>query len=270
MKNLAFSHIPKTGGLSLFGMLTRKGPGTFFRLAQHPPDIQAELYRVINAIQDEAPEAFTLAGHMGVGIHERIGKEIQYLTFFRDPVARTVSNYYHVRRDGVTLSLQEWIKSEPRYSYNLQTRFLSGFEFECQMNGEWNSDEFSNDSRVMNRVGPQHLEQALQVLKGGVLFGFTERYNEAILLFRKRLGWSYKGLWYIKSNKGYNKPRKLNLNDEELELIREYNEYDISLYNEALKEYRKFFKNAVFSGLNLWLYNCILKVIHSGRALIKR
>ena len=240
-KGLVFSHIPKTGGLSLRGALSRVAGKGFCPIVQSPFPVRIEIERVVEQAHSDDMDSFLVAGHVGVGLGRLLDRDTKYFTFVRDPIERTLSNFYHRKRQGMSLSLIDWIEAEPRFSYNLQTRFLSGFEFDCQQRGEWDADAFYGESggTLSERVGEEHLTQCLEAMGKTVFVGLTERYNESILVFRRQFGWPLLKLWYVATNKGTNRPREEKLSPEELSALEAANTLDQRLYRESVASFEE-------------------------------
>ena len=193
---LVFIHIPKTAGTAMRFVLLANGPGRIsspanvfkggggldtgpidrFRNGDAPPGLD---------------EARVLTGHLPLGIREYLPncvsgrRELLYLTFLREPVDRSLSHFFAIRdaRKGVEERgryAHAPLPSEPTlddmleggYIHdNLQTRMLSGVP-----------EPFGD-------VTDEMLEQAKESLREGfVFFGLSERFDESLVLARRRLG----------------------------------------------------------------------------------
>jgi len=160
---IAFCHIPKTAGVSLTHLVRR-----YFGLrhidVQHrkvylykPRDLRLDLKLY--------PFARSLAGHPlrpYVDFQEFQGR-IRWYTILREPVSRYLSQYaYEVEHLGETQDFESWNTRDLRGRVNRQVRYLTG------------ADDF---------------EAAKQILNERFAFvGLMERFDESLLLLRRRLG----------------------------------------------------------------------------------
>ena len=89
---LYFLHIPKNAGTSLIAILEN-----YFDLNSI---FQGKYWQ--NLILHK-PKNFSklrfFRGHFGYGLHRILQRKPIYITMLRDPVERTLSDYYHIRRD---------------------------------------------------------------------------------------------------------------------------------------------------------------------------
>ena len=93
---LAFLHIPKAGGSSIKGMIIEWSRLVGCASAGHRTDVLA----LTPALQESMCIAW---GHRGYGLHQqprwRATKEVRYMTFLREPLARAVSEFEWLSRD---------------------------------------------------------------------------------------------------------------------------------------------------------------------------
>lgn len=237
---IIFSHILKTGGLAFSNIMNRQYKPNFFMAAQEPFKIRREINKLEKIAKDSDHKIQAVSGHVGIGLHELLPQSSKYITILRDPVDRLLSQYYHCCRGGLAISIKDFVSMQPRFSYNLQTRFLSGFEFNEQLKGAWDESYFFNvDSDYYRaKCTTAMLELAKHNLKENCYFGLTERFEESVLMFRQRLGWNWKNIWYIKTNIGTNRPDK-EVDSDVLECLQKANELDIELYRYAKQKFEE-------------------------------
>src|SRR5687767_14911141 len=86
-----FLHVPKTGGVTLAHLLGRRFP---------PETVcPAALPRELIALPRESLDSYRLFhGHFGYKLGALVRRPLIVLTLLREPVARVVSLYGHVRR----------------------------------------------------------------------------------------------------------------------------------------------------------------------------
>lgn len=231
-----FSHILKTGGLTLSHIMSRQYKPHFFTVNQAPFEVQKEIRRLQDAVTKPGISIQGISGHIGFGVDKLLPFPCTYITLLRDPVERVISNYYHRRRQGLDIALEEFLTKEARFSFNLQTRFLSGFEFDQQISGGWNQDSFFDIDYeyLKSNFTSSYLQNAKNNLCNSFCcIGLTQWFDESLLLFRHALKWKCHNTFYVRTNVGTNKPRIESFSEETLSCIREFNQFDIELYNYA-------------------------------------
>jgi hypothetical protein len=226
---LIFLHIPKTGGTTLNYILeqhySREESFATFPSRLHPNGSIEGFKSLPDA---EKTRIKVLYGHMGFGLHDYFARPAVYVTVLRDPIERVLSQFYHDQREPLS----------PFYSYiqsgemdlegyarhyalvaemdNLQTRMLAG---------NWNLRGYGECTVDMLATAKRHLRMQFAVV------GITERFDEFYLMLCRRLGWP--AALYKKHQVTRKRPRQDELDRKTLELIRDYNRFDIQLYQYA-------------------------------------
>jgi len=187
---LVFVHIPKTAGTTLRAILGTNEPGPRSRALGNVFKggggiSKALIERLRNGRGPELAGVRVVRGHFPLGIREYLprylpqDRELRYFTFLRKPDDRTLSHYFAIRAAGrgyglPPLSAEATLKEALAGGYlydNLQTRMLSG------------------QPEPFGEVDEAMLEQAKHNLREGlVFFGLTERFDESLVLARRRLG----------------------------------------------------------------------------------
>jgi hypothetical protein len=221
-----FLHIPKTAGSTLNGIIDSfYGPSEIINI-YYPENAWNETDKYYDIFAQTNPAL--VRGHFYYGIHKHIRDEFAYVTVLRDPVERVVSNYYHISNDAAhpfhprlvseKLTLSEFVLSEMD-SGNLQTRLIAG------LLPPWAP------------CGEEHLEKAKSNIRDHfALAGFTERFDESILMLKSLLGWREWPFYAIR-NKAKKRLAIKDISEDEIEAVRQASRLDIELYGFAMKEF---------------------------------
>jgi len=240
-KLVIFSHILKTGGRTLGHIMYRQYRYHLIRIPQAPFNAQEHIHEMKKLAASSNNNIKAVEGHIGFGLHSVFPQNFIYITMLRNPIERVLSSFYHQRRnwqvyqeDWMNITLEEFLSKQPCFSYNLQTRYLSGFEFNQQLQGKWAVSSLFDLS--LNEYEVTCTNEMLEAAKRNLrdhYFGLTERFDESLLLFRRNLGWKWKDLWYVKDNVGTNRPVKEVLSEDIQKQLVKVNELDIELYRYA-------------------------------------
>jgi hypothetical protein len=173
-------------------------------------------------------------GHFPLGIREYLPnltkrKELRCFTFLREPIDRTLSHYYAIRdrREGEEEAgryAESALPPDPTLGDtlaagyvqdNLHTRMLCG------------------DPEPFGEVTEEMLEAAKRNLREGlVFFGLTERFDESLVLAKRRLG--LRGIAYRSSGRVNSaRPRGNQIPADLRRTAERCNRYDIDLYRYA-------------------------------------
>lgn len=221
---LILLHIPKTAGTTLSIILMTKYGATRTRAITG-----GEVGR--NALASEPEGArkvpHLFIGHQPFGLHEHIPRPTEYVTVVRDPVARMVSHYYHVRnepshylhnytmRQGLTLEQYAENRLNAEELDNGQTRMLADYAL--------------SQSIPVGRPERSLLESAISNLERSFCcVGLTERFDETMVLLTEALGWKQTPT-YLPARVSTNRPSEPpppSVADK----IRTFNALDVELY----------------------------------------
>jgi hypothetical protein len=224
-KTIIFLHIPKTAGTTLDQIILRHYR---FKQIYQTGLIAQEGVTAFKNMSEEARAGYKLLkGHMNFGIHHYIPGPYAYFTFLRDPIDRTISNFYFIYRDNNhplynlihenKMDLEQYLSErlDPML-FNAHTRLLSGV---------W-------DTNPAGGCNEFHLEQAKENLKNHIqVIGLTEQFDESLLLLGKAFGWKH--LYYKRLNVTKNRPQRQNLSSNFISAVQQANLLDISLYEYA-------------------------------------
>jgi hypothetical protein len=223
---LIFVHIPKAAGTTLNHIIeahyTQENSFATSMTRLHPEGSLDAFEALSDA---ERARIRLLNGHMGFGLHEKLPRPALYVTLLRHPVDRVVSNFYFEHREPHSyiyeelrsgrMGLKEYVSyyADVARLDNLQTRMIAG---------NWYLEG-------SGPCTPQMLETAKRNLKEHfALVGLSERFDAFYLLLKRTMGWPHS--LFISHNITRQRPRKERPAPDELEVVREYNRYDLELY----------------------------------------
>jgi len=234
-----FHHIPKTAGTTLRAILKRQyGENQVFETNWYPgerllvrrpfeiylgkvmpgetwyPGLLTEIAHRYEFFQRQAayPIRAIYGLHCEYGLAEYLSQPSETFTFLRHPIDRALSHYYFtvdvpdgLDETGLELHLLARIEGD------LQTKMLSG----------------------PHGAGPlpppqEMLARAKANLNSCAVVGLTERFDETLLLLKRRFGWRWPV--YIRKHVNPDRPKKDALPEAILQRIAAENELDAALY----------------------------------------
>jgi hypothetical protein len=229
---LIFIHIPKTAGTTLTSLLrdnerTRiRAAGNVFKGGGGARE-GAELAGLLGDGAEALKGVRFLTGHLPLGVGEMLPRKLHpgYFTVLRDPADRLLSHFFQIRarRGGVDepnkldlppLPADATLKQALELGYvhdNLQTRMLCG------------------DPEPFGDVTEEMLEEAKQYLDDLVFIGLTERFDESLVLAKRRLG--LRTILYSSSGRvNQARPRGADIPAKLRRAAEAANRFDIELY----------------------------------------
>lgn len=176
-----FVHIPKSSGTTIRTILSRQyGFQNICYLEPGSPDWPEgmSLADYLRKNPVVGPNIELITGHHRFGIHALLRRRCRYFSMMRNPIERSLSDYYyafsydqHRFRDEIrsgNLTIEQFI-TDGKYCYPLeQTQMLAG--------------EF-NSSEGMAATAIENLRNSFSIV------GISERFDESILLTAKSMGW---------------------------------------------------------------------------------
>lgn len=217
---LIFLHIVKAGGTSLRWALEDQFPCRHVLRCYESKGCSLEQ---ISEMPEEKKRRFQFfVSHYAFGTHEIFPQPASYITMLREPIARSISQYYSFIRGGERAKWKENLRSIADYIYamkemkydNIQIRYIANLTEE-------------------DEITPDHLAIAIANLQNYFpVVGITERFEESLALYSKVFGWTK--LNYVRRNVTKSKPVDFQLEPDLLALLTKNNELDLALYKFCL------------------------------------
>lgn len=246
---LIFFHVPKTGGTTMDGILSRCFPGAqrfdgaladnVSALSIRPREKIEAKYNALSATERQAVRCL-MGTIYPMGIHTMLDRPAKYVTVLRDPVKRSASHFYNNRKlphqpfyDRIKdMTLEEYLDSGIGIeSLNYQVRLLSG----CP---ELDVPRHPTGGAISAPpVGPQHLELAKRNIEQHfVAAAPLESFNNLLLVLRAIYGWNLWQILFVRRNVGTDdEPQPETISPASRRRLEETNRYDMALY-EWVKE----------------------------------
>ena len=224
-QNLIFLHIPKAAGSTLRRIIRRQYTDSQVHVVSSVPDLQQSISQFRSLPQPERAEIRCLMGHGTYGLHEDLSGSTEYITMFRHPVSRVISNYYYVRRSPEHRLHEEVTKSE----MSLHEYVSSGVNavLDNQMVRDVTGMKSEKPDEKTLRKAKTNLDDQFGVV------GLVERFDESLLLMKQRYGWN--DVSYRKRNVTSSRPRREDLPENLIYEIEERNQLDAELYQYAAR-----------------------------------
>ncbi|MEM7108537.1 MAG: sulfotransferase family 2 domain-containing protein [Bacteroidota bacterium] len=228
---ILFHHIPKTAGSTFHKILDNAySADKIFSINGLDPEKSIQEFASLE--QDERNNFDVVKGHLADKLEPYISiKPLDKIIFLRDPIEHTISSFFYLKRASWNKSyervkkirkLEDFINYRTREGLNdLQLRHLTG-QTEFLLTG------IKSDQTVDAAL----LEKGKQILLEARFVFLTDYFDYSVLTLKKQLKWKYNP-WYLTNNKTNNRPSKQNFSDNEIDLIKSFNRYDLELYKYA-------------------------------------
>lgn len=213
---LIFLHMPKTGGSTLTPIVDWNYNDRVYKLS-----LYKEIPPFIALSDDEKARYDCLSGQVFYGIHRHIPGDCRYITMMRHPYDRLVSQYYYlnIRKKKLgepltDMSIEDFLAHEP-FQATMQLHLIAGGK---DMTATLNQPA----SEALLQRAIDHIEQHFEVV------GDMTRYDESVLLMKRRLGWSR--AYYTRQNTNPGHPKFNDLPAATQQIIREACALEVRLY----------------------------------------
>jgi hypothetical protein len=235
--------MPKAGGSTLQRIIDRQysGQKIFDIEGNGIASVQSSLDRLRSLPDAERADIRCLKGHVPFGVGQWLKSPVQYISMLREPVARLISDYnsavsnpahnLHKEINEKGMSLLQYAEVRARQGLtNLYTRLLSG----CV---NWDNLALSE------ALSLKTLESAKENARKCAAVGITERFDESILYFKKKLGWS--SCYYTRDNVTPSiLVKRDQISGDTENAIKEYCRLDMELYQYCVDIFNENIRNA--------------------------
>jgi hypothetical protein len=233
MAHYNFLHIAKCGGTTIKSVLSRVGFDAIYSIkGEQAEEYDSQIQTIIEQHTQSGAQPTLISGHQAYGIHYLVPKNIEYITFLRNPVERVKSYYKHASdlgrsRGCKAVNIIDYLNRENNWQCNNGiTRILSA------------TSPFFKDLNF-DPIKEEHYRRAWENLRRFFCVGFIEEYARSNYILHQQLQspiWAY---FYKKKNV---RTHKEVLTSDELNYIRETNFWDIQLYQTALSYFTDRYK----------------------------
>jgi hypothetical protein len=276
---LIFVHPPKTAGSTLSRIMDWEySPRSICNIDGRSYYLSYQ--RVCGWPSERLATMKLFKGHIPFGLHRFTPQPTTYITILREPINRTLSEYYYRRhrrthpiadRDAKRLCLEEYLAKVP-YN-NPQTKAIAGVDVPC------NYRFYTIVPSYHFYSGPCSAE-TLEIAKANLsrhfsLVGLTERFDETLALAKILFGWKIP--CYTSIRQGPKRRTKEEVSPQQRALIAEYNNYDmelysfgVSLFDRAVAEHAERFPLELESVRGAKNPGAIRSVYHRSRSVIRR
>jgi hypothetical protein len=203
-----------------------------------------------------------ILGHVHYGLHTHINGPSTYITLLREPVSRV-------------LSLYRYIAASPQHHLHDRVVKQRLIDF---VSGDTDADEVENGQtrqiagvpgRILDSpslaLAKKHLAENFGVV------GLVERFDESLILLKRRLGWRMP--LYVRKNVTEGAPPPDPTDEEAIEIVRERNTLDAELYSYARELFlEQAGRGGASFGAEVTLFralNAAARVGRGGREMVK-
>jgi Sulfotransferase family len=211
---VVFVHIPKTAGTTLGRILMRHYGREHVRRvangARDPAACRADIAEIVRAAD---PRIRAIRGHIPMDACAPLGDDATYVTMLRDPVERSLSQYFHLfAKRPRDLPLERYV-AEGHLVDNRQVRMLAGAH------------------PPPGATTEAMLDAALENLERFAVVGLSERFDESVALVGEALG--IDDTSYEPARVNEQRPPREAVSPAALALVEERNALDRRLYEHA-------------------------------------
>ncbi len=234
---LIFLHITKTAGTTLKRILERhyyqRTIVTVQKNLKHP-DLNDILFEdFVNLSFDQKKNIRFMRGHFEFGIHQYLHIPYIYITMLRDPIERAISWYYFVLQNPDSEDYKKLVVKSNGFEDFIAKGYAGRNSITKVLLSKEQRKKAANDYECL-AIAKENLEKYFSFV------GFVEDFDKSLILLKHILGWQDYPI-YIRENVTRSRPKKSDLPQSTIDVIKEVNWADIELYDYA----KKWFNNVV-------------------------
>lgn len=233
-RTILFEHIPKTGGITLRGILQKLyGEKRIFFINSKYPRISLDEF---SNMDNNREQYRVIAGH-GALMYMPFLKDPFTVTILRHPVSLFFSQFHYLKiteRNRYWKDVRKMDSAEEYLEYalsmghdNLMTRFLAN-------SMDWTVDP-EKSFHKMEKSGGELLQKAKTNLSNFDAVIHLDRFDAGVFALSRKLGWNRIPL-YKPSNRTPKKPAKEAPDTGFMEKLRHALRFDIELYDFSLSK----------------------------------
>lgn len=251
---LIFQHIPKAGGTTFHTILENiYADEVIHDITTEGGKLNIQAFTALSS--EERHKIKLLKGHMPFGLHHYLpGKQVRYITFFRQPVKRIISHYNYILRTPI------------HYLYKTVTgKRMTLLEFAMSdLSKELDNDQVRlliEEPVEQNSISEAHLALAKENLsRHFIAFGLMEQFDQSLILFKHKLAWELIPYYRRLNVSG----QKKEVSDEVKAKIAERNRFDQALYDHAKALFDEELKKISHLSEELQLLKTINQIYQAG------
>ena len=229
-ETIVFYHLPKTAGTTLNQIIHQNYPSE--HIVSPGIDTHAFVADFQTWTDERKAKIRFLQGHLPFGVHQLLPQSTRCFTILRHPIARTISYYYHAKRNEnhylyrlinkKKMPLKALIESGEALMMNDgQTRLLSSVWGDVPVRG----------------VTDEMVETAVSNLRQMTVVGLTEQFDATLLLLQHAFAWD--NIYYTRRNVGSKRSDPKEFDNETIKVIVEHNRKDLHLYRVAQEIFKQ-------------------------------
>lgn len=228
-QTVVFHHVPKTAGTTMRALVRRQySSGKTYTLQD---DAKYALLSAFGEMSQSERDNYQLVlGHQAIRLANQLSAPM-VITFLRNPISRVVSLYYYardVRPEHPWHQMTNTLSIEQLFAEGIHEQWSELANGQCRSLMSWGLF-----AQMKDKLGwASALEQLVLGQNACLVVGLTERFDESLLLMRRRLGWK-RYPYYERKNTNKRNKFSTAVSDKARQAIADHNREDLALYDAA-------------------------------------